>query len=111
MVRRCFAAVLLLTLAALPACRRDAPSGAAAGDTGNVTEFLAEANATLLKLSNAANEAGWVQATYITVDTQAISARANEAFLNAITAYAKRAARFPADAGSPEERRQLFGDD
>ena len=108
MVRRCFAAVLLLTLAALPACRRDAPSGAAAGDTGNVTEFLAEANATLLKLSNAANEAGWVQATYITVDTQAISARANEAFLNAITAYAKRAARFPADAGSPEERRQLM---
>ena len=44
------------------------------GDTGNVTQFLADANTKLLKLLNEANEAGWVLGTYITVDTQAISA-------------------------------------
>ena len=45
--------------------------------------------------------------TYITSDTQAISARADEAYVSASTDYAKRAARFPADVGTPEERRQL----
>jgi peptidyl-dipeptidase A len=89
-------------------CRRvEAPAKSDTGDTSNVTGFLADANAKLLKLLNEGNEAGWVLGTYITVDTQAISARADEAYVNASTDYAKRAARFPADAGTPDERRQL----
>ena len=101
-------AVLACVLVAATGCRRaEAPGRVETGDTSNVTGFLADANAKLLKLINEANEAGWVLGTYITTDTQAISARADEAYVNASTDYAKRAARFPADAGTPEERRQL----
>jgi peptidyl-dipeptidase A len=101
-------AVLACVLAASTGCRRaEAPGRTETGDTSNVTGFLADANPKLLKLINEANEAGWVLGTYITSDTQAISARADEAYVNASTEYAKRAARFPADAGTPEERRQL----
>ena len=101
-------AVLACVLVASMGCRRaEAPGRTEAGDTSSVTGFLADANAKLLKLINESNEAGWVLGTYITTDTQAISARADEAYINASTDYAKRAARFPADAGTPEERRQL----
>ena len=99
---------LVFALALSAACRRaEAPGRTDTADTSNVTGFLADANAKLLKFLNEANEAGWVLGTYITVDTQAISARADEAYVNASTDYAKKAARFPADAGSPEEQRQL----
>ena len=103
-----FAVPVIVLLAAAAGCRRAAESGAeTAGTDGTVTQFLAEANDSLLKLLTAANEAGWVLGTYISVDTQAISARADEAYINASTAYAKRAAQFPPDAGTAEERRQL----
>ena len=99
---------LVCMLAVTAACRRvEAPAPSQAGDTNNVTGFLADANAKLLKVLNEANEAGWVLGTYITVDTQAISARADEAYVNLSTDYAKRAARFPANTGTPEEQRQL----
>jgi peptidyl-dipeptidase A len=98
---------LVLLAVGIAACRRSDTAATQPGDTRTITQFLAEANENLLKLGNAANEAGWVQDNFITVDTQAISARANEAYVNAVTDYAKRAARFPADAGTPEERRQL----
>ena len=58
-------------------------------------------------MSNEANQAGWTQATYITPDTEAISARATEAFNNAVTDFAKRAATFPAQNASPEQQRKL----
>jgi peptidyl-dipeptidase A len=105
-VRHLAAAATALAALALVACARGASTSTAGADT-DVTKFLADANARLLDLSNAANQAGWVQDNFITVDTQAISARANEAYVNASTDYAKRAAKFPADAGSPEEKRQL----
>jgi len=70
--------------------------------------FLEEANAELLKLVNAANRAGWTQATYITVDTELMAAQANEALVNAATAYAKEAFRFDKVQVTPEERRQLY---
>jgi peptidyl-dipeptidase A len=91
----------------IAACTRGVSAPGSGGDTKDVAKFLSDANDNLLKLGNAANEAGWVQDNFITVDTQAISARANEAYVNANTEYAKRAATFPADAGTPEEKRQL----
>jgi peptidyl-dipeptidase A len=106
--RQSVVAAVVCVLAVTVACRRAEPQrGTEGGDTGNVTGFLADANAKLLKLATDANEAGWVMQTYITGDTQAISARADEAFVSAATDYAKRAARFPADSGTADERRQL----
>src|SRR5260370_28842391 len=43
--------------------------------------FMDRAEADLLALGNEAAQAGWVQATYITDDTEAISAKANERLL------------------------------
>src|SRR5688500_9980906 len=98
-------AALAVITALTIACRSgSAPSSASAEDA---RAFLKEANDTMLRLSNEANQAGWVQNTYITPDTEAMAARANTAFMTAVTEFAKRAARYDAVEGPPEVRRQL----
>ena len=67
------------------------------------TKFLNEAETRLLKLSHEAGQAQWVQATYITQDTQALAAKANERLISTVADYAKQSKRFdgldlPADA-------------
>ena len=95
----------VLLLAAFVACRQAAPTSNAP-DT-DLKTFLDNADTTLLRLSNEASQAGWTQATYITPDTEAISARATEAFNNAVTDFAKRAATFNAQSATPEQQRKL----
>ena len=99
---RLVAAALLLVTAG---CRQAAPAGTPADI--DLTAFLENVNATMLRLSNEANQAEWVQATYITPDTEAISARASEAYMNAVTTFAKRAATIAAEGATPEQQRQL----
>jgi peptidyl-dipeptidase A len=107
--------IIGLLLAALlaagsAACRNVIAPGTdreADGTNPDAQTFLTEANATMLRLSNEANQAGWVQGTYITPDTEAISARAQAAFMTAVTNYAKQAARYDNVEGPPETRRQL----
>ena len=70
--------------------------------------FLAEVNRELLRLINAANRAGWTQATYITPDTETMAAQANEVLVTAATNYAKEAFRFDKVEVSPVEHRQLY---
>ncbi len=62
------------------------PAGAAA--------FIARAETELAEAGVFANQAGWVRATYITADTQALEARASGAFNELATRYAREAARF-----------------
>jgi peptidyl-dipeptidase A len=83
---------------------RSAPASASADDA---RAFLKEANETMLRLSNEANQAGWVQNTFITVDTEAMNARASEAFMTAVTSFAKRATQFDNVELAADERRQL----
>ena len=99
-------AMAVLLLLALAGCGTP-ESSSGGGESTDVDAFLKEANETLLRLSNEANQAGWVQQTYIIPDTEAISARADQAFVSAITDYAKRAARLDGSKASPEARRQL----
>jgi len=80
-------------------------AGAATGDEAR--KFLADANRELLRLITEANRAGWVQVTYITPDTEALAARANELLVNALTRYAKDARRFDNVTLPAAERRQL----
>jgi peptidyl-dipeptidase A len=61
----------------------------------------------MLKLNTAAAEAAWTYSTYITPDTEALNARANQAFIEAVAKYAKDATRFDGVQLSPDERRQL----
>jgi len=102
--------VLTPLLLAVLSCR--APAGGPSTTDSkpgaeSVTAFLKDANDTLLSLGKASNEAGWVQSTFITTDTQAISARTNDVYVTAATNYAKKAATFPASIGTPDEQRQL----
>jgi peptidyl-dipeptidase A len=101
-------ALLLAALLAVGAAAcRGAQTPEADGTVPDAQAFLTEANATMLRLSNEANQAGWVQNTYITPDTEAMAARANTAFMTAVTDFAKQAARYDGVEGPPEVRRQL----
>lgn len=57
-------------------------------------KFLEAAETSLLKLSNEASRAQWVQANFITDDTEVLAALANERLTNATVRLAKEAARF-----------------
>src|SRR6185503_2326241 len=72
-----------------------------------VAEFLADANATLLKLGIEAGQASWVYSTYITQDTEALNARANQVAIEAGKRFAKEAAKYDNAQVAPEQRRQL----
>jgi peptidyl-dipeptidase A len=69
--------------------------------------FIDEVNATMLRLGVEQGQAGWVGETYITPDTEALNARATQAYIDAVAKYAKEATRFNGVAVSPELRRQL----
>jgi peptidyl-dipeptidase A len=56
--------------------------------------FVDKAEARLLDLANENGRAGWIQATYITLDTESIAAKANERFITAAAEYAKGAKQF-----------------
>ena len=99
---RCLSIVLLGTICAASACTT---RGAPAPTPAEAKAFVDEVNATLLKLDIAAAQAGWVAQTYITADTQAMSARASQVITDAIAKYAKASTRFdglvlPADVGA-----------
>lgn len=95
-----FALLALLALVAPfaappPAAAHEAGGGEAYPTTAEgAARFVEAAEAELSALLMAAERAAWVQATYITEDTQAIAAAANEEFLAAASRNAKAAARF-----------------
>jgi peptidyl-dipeptidase A len=69
--------------------------------------FLATANETTLKLGTQESQASWVQQTFITDDTEAIAARANQAANEAGAKFAREAVPFDRVQVSADERRQL----
>jgi peptidyl-dipeptidase A len=89
--------VFSIGFALAQARRATAPKEPAAGSKPGIAEaraFLDKAEAHLLELSNHAGRAGWVQATYITEDTELLAAQANERAIAAGVDYAKQARRF-----------------
>jgi peptidyl-dipeptidase A len=89
-------------------------SGCASGSSSNTTptaedakKFMDEVNDTIFKMSLESGQAGWVAATYITDDTQALSARATQRIIDKIAQYAKEAVRFDKVEVSPELRRSF----
>jgi peptidyl-dipeptidase A len=97
-------AAVVLVAGTWIACSR----GSASPTTSrNATEFLAEVNATMLRLGTEAGRAAWVYSTYITPDTEALNARANQAYIDAVARFAKEAAQYDSAQVTPEERRQL----
>jgi peptidyl-dipeptidase A len=80
---------------------RPAPSAAAA------KAFLDNANATTLTLGTQQGQAGWVQQTFITDDTEAIAARANQAANEAGAKFARESVQFDHVDVPADQRRQL----
>ena len=106
--RASFATILALSLG-LAACGTGTGdgSGSASPTAADVKKFLDDVNADLLKISTEAAQADWVYSTYITPDTEALTARAEELQIEAIKEYAKAAARFDQVTVPPDQRRQL----
>src|SRR5262245_30224272 len=97
-------AVAVLTMS----CSSGVSSSPAAGASpADATAFLDTVNASLLRLGVAQSQAGWVQQNFITEDTEAISARANQEYADAIAKYAKDAVRFDKVEVPADQRRQL----
>ena len=81
----------------------NSPSG-----TGNDAErFLADAEKRLLDLNIKAARADWVKSTFITDDTEALAAAANEAVIGATTELAEQSRRYENTNLSPEGKRKL----
>jgi peptidyl-dipeptidase A len=103
MGRVCRFAGVVFVLGLSVTCSSERPAPTVAG----AASFLNEVNENLLRQSNASQQAGWVYSTYITPDTEALNARASQAYIEAVARYAKEAARYNDVNLEPEERRQL----
>jgi peptidyl-dipeptidase A len=90
------AAIALLALA---------PAGFAAAETAD--EFVARLNHELAELSVEINAAGWTQATYITVDTQFLNAKAYERYLAAFSRLVAESKQFEGQPMTPASKRTL----
>jgi peptidyl-dipeptidase A len=89
------AAALLLTL----------PAGIATAETAD--EFVARLNSELTDLAFEYNAAAWTQATYITEDTNFLSAKAYERYLEAFSRLVGESRKFAGQPMSPASKRSL----
>ena len=95
--------VLVLLLAA-------AVAGCASGGSATPEEakkFIDNVNDTMLRLGLDSAQAAWVQANFITDDTEAMNARANQAYIDTMARFAKDAVKFDKVEVPPDARRQL----
>ncbi|MFP5289104.1 MAG: M2 family metallopeptidase [Thermoanaerobaculia bacterium] len=101
------AGCLILALAAgSPAFAQAKPAQDELTEAG-ARKLVEEASARLLDLGIEAGRAQWVQATYITYDTEILAAKRNEVLLGAAVDYAQRATRFDDVKLSEDLRRQI----
>src|SRR5258708_25882558 len=80
---------------------------AAAPTAADAKTFLDTVNQTTLKLGIEQGRAGWVQQTYITDDTETLSAHATQAAVDAGVRFAKESTKYERVGVSAEERREL----
>ncbi len=83
----------------------NSPSGSATKDEAE--KFLADAEKRLLDLNVKAGRADWVKSTFITDDTEALAADANDNLIAATTELAEQARRYENVDLSPESKRKL----
>ena len=83
----------------------NSPSGSATKDEAE--KFLADAEKRLLDLNIKAGRADWVKSTFITDDTEALAADANDNLIAATTELAEQARRYENVDLSPELKRKL----
>ncbi len=94
----------LLVVWALVGCGKsaDAPAPKQSAD-----EFVAELNRNLAEYSKELNAAGWTQSTYITPDTQLLSAKAQERFLEYFSRAVEQAKQYEGQKLAPQTARAI----
>ena len=86
----------------------DNPNSVPTAGSGNEAEkFLADAEKRLLDLNIKAGRAEWVKSTFITDDTEALAADANETLIATTTELAEQSRRFENADLSAEAKRKL----
>jgi len=70
--------------------------------------FVRETNAELQRLTNDADRAAWVKATYITPDSEFLDAKGREAMLEFLTRKIKESGRFAGLSLAPDTARALY---
>ena len=98
------AAAILITLGTLSCARNQASPAPTPADA---KVFLDTVNQAMLKLGVEANQGGWVQQNFITDDTDALAARANQRGIDAIARFVKDATRFDKLDLPADQRREL----
>jgi len=104
-------ALAALLPAAFPAptsAQRAKATGTAAPTVAEAIAFVDSAEAVLQDLAVRAERAAWVQATYITEDTELIAAQERERYIAASVALAKQAARYDGLDLPEDVRRKLL---
>src|SRR5688572_4911804 len=87
--------VMLLSCEPQPVGNSNAPATAGAAPTvAEAEKFMADAEKRLNDLALRGQRASWVQSTFITEDTEALAADANEDYIEAVTELAGAARRF-----------------
>jgi peptidyl-dipeptidase A len=99
--------LMLVTCLPLLSLIAAAQNTSASPTTADVEKFLKDAETRLNDLSVKQSRAGWVQATYITDDTEQIAAEANENFKQAVSELAAGSKRFDGMELPAELRRKL----
>jgi peptidyl-dipeptidase A len=97
---------IALALSLSIACRRATPPAAAA-TAADAKTFLDAVNDTMRRLGIAQNQAAWIEQTYITDDTEALAARVNREYIDAIARFARDATRYDKVDVPSDQRRQL----
>ena len=84
--------LIVFCMTLLSSCNPSGTSGTAT--SSDAEKFITEAEQRLMDLSIKTSRADWIKSTYITTDTEALSAAANEELIAATTELAEQAKRF-----------------
>lgn len=103
-----YAAISLVVASSLIACSKQADQASVKSLTANDAQaFLDEASAETIALGLSGARAEWIYSNFITEDTAALAAEANQKYTEAGVRFAMKAAEFDNVEVSPIQRRQL----
>ncbi|PWT87860.1 MAG: peptidyl-dipeptidase [Blastocatellia bacterium] len=99
---------ILIGISVMSSCvNPGTPATNSAANTNDAAGFLGDAEKRLLDLNIKFSRADWVKSTFITDDTESLSAQANTDLIAATTELAEQARKFDGQNLSPDEQRKL----
>src|SRR4051794_38841772 len=101
--------LIVLSMTLSSSCSNNVPTSGSNGkaSVAEAETFINDAEKKLLELNVKYSRADWVKSTYITDDTEALSAEANKDVIAATTQYAEDSRRFDGLALSPDVARKI----